>query len=151
MPRRGFTIIELIIAILVTGILTSIAIASIGAVQSRTAVRQARNAFAALHARTRAQAIEFGTTTRLQVDIEGDSAWITRNDTTLETIWFSEEFEVDLRSPSAGYTLCMSPRGYADTDCTSFTGAAVVTFRQGPDSMTATMLPLGQLQMPGNR
>jgi len=151
MQRRGFTIIELIIAILVGAILASIAMASFGSVQSRTAVRQSRNAFAALHARARAQAIEFGTTTLLEVDVGGDSAWISRNDTILERIDFSQDFDVDIRSSTTRYTLCMSPRGYADTECTSFTGLAAMTFAQGVDSMTATMLPLGQLQMPGNR
>jgi len=151
MQRRGFTIIELIIVVLVGAILATIAISSLGAVQSRTAVRQSRNAFAALHARARAQAIEFGTTTLLGVDVGGDSAWISRNDTILERIHFGEEFEVDLQSSTTRYTLCMSPRGYANTDCTSFTGLAALTFVQGADSMSATMLPLGQLEMPGNR
>ena len=151
MQRRGFTIIELIIAVLVGGILVTITMVSFGAVQSRTAVRQSRNAFAALHARARAHAIEFGTTTTFEVDLGGDSAWITRNDTILERVEFREGFGVDLRSSATRYKLCMSPRGYADTGCTTFTGAATVTFSQGADSMTATMLPLGQLQMPGNR
>lgn len=151
MHKRGFTIIELIIAVLVGAILASITIATLGSVQSRTAVRQSRNAFAALHARARAQAIEFGTTTILEVDVGGDSAWISRNDTILERIHFAQEFEVDVQSATTRYTLCMSPRGYADTDCTSFTGLAAMTFVQGADSMSATMLPLGQLQMPGNR
>lgn len=151
MPRRGFTIIELIIAITVGGVLLTIAIAGFGAVESRTAARQARNVFAGLHARARAHAIEFGTTTRLEVDVGGDSVWISRDGTTLETIRFADEFAVDLTAASSRYTLCMSPRGYADTDCNSFGAAATITFARAGESMTATMLPLGQLEMPGNR
>lgn len=151
MRRRGFTIIEMVIAIIVGGILLSISVAAFGAVESRTAVRQARNVFAGLHARTRAHAIEFGTTTLLEIDVGGDSVWISRNDTTLETIRLGDEFGVDLTSGATRYTLCMSPRGYADTGCTSFNTGVTLTFARGAKSMTATMLPLGQLDMPGNR
>lgn len=151
MHRRGFTIIELVIAITVGGILLSIAIAGFGAVESRTAARQARNAFAGLHARARAQAIEFGTRTMLMVDVDGDSVWIARNDTVLETVRFADEFGVDLTADGSRYALCMSPRGFADPDCTSFSGGAKLAFERSGESMTATMLPMGQLGMPGNR
>ena len=143
--------IEMVIAIIVGGILLSIAVAGFGAVESRTAARQARNVFAGLHARARAHAIEFGTTTLLVVDMSGDSAWISRNDTTLETARFADEFAVDLTASNTRYTLCMSPRGYADTGCNSFTTSAAVTFERADQSFKATMLPLGQLEMPGNR
>jgi prepilin-type N-terminal cleavage/methylation domain-containing protein len=151
MQRRGFTMIEMIIVILVGAILASITMASFGTVQNRTAVRQSRNAFAALHARARAQAIEFGTMTMFEMDVGGDSAWISRNDTILERVNFAQEFDVDVQSTKTRYTLCMSPRGYADGDCGSLAGPAAMTFSRGSDSMSATMLPLGQLQMPGNR
>lgn len=150
MRRHGFTLIEMVITILVGGILLSIAVASFGAVQSRTSVRQARNVFAGVHARARAHAVEFGTTTLLEVDVGGDSVWISRNDTTLEAIGFRSEFGVDLTAGATRYTLCMSPRGYADTACTSFAGAVTLTFERGTESMIATMLPLGQLEMPEN-
>lgn len=151
MPRRGFTLIEMVIAIVVGGILLSIAIAGFGAVESRTAVRQARNVFAGLHARARAHAIEFGTTTRLEVDVGGDSVWISRDGTTVESVPLGREFGVDLRAVGGAYTLCMSPRGYADTGCTSFGGAVTLNFERASESMTATMLPMGQLELPGNR
>lgn len=151
MRRRGFTVIELVIAIMVGGILLSIVVAGFGAVENRTATRQARNVFAGLHARARAHAIEFGTRTLFVVDVAGDSAWISRNDTTLETMRFADQFGVHLTASDTRYTLCMSPRGYADTSCNSFTTSASVTFERADESMTATMLPLGQLEMPGNR
>lgn len=150
MRRHGFTLIEMVITIMVGGILLSIAVAGFGAVQSRTSVRQARNVFAGVHARARAHAIEFGTTTLLEVDVGGDSVWISRNDTTLEAIRLRSEFGVDLTAGATRYTLCMSPRGYADTSCTSFAGAVTLTFERGAEAMTATMLPLGQLEMPEN-
>jgi len=88
----------------------------------------------------------------LHVDVAGDSVWITRNDTTIEKVRFAVEFGVDLQSAgSSYYRLCMSPRGFGDRSCTSFGSAATVVFAQGADTMTAQMLPLGQLKLPGNR
>ena len=55
--RFGFTIIELVIALLVGSILTSIALSSFGNSTARFSVRGAPNSFISLHARTRAAAI----------------------------------------------------------------------------------------------
>ena len=152
MSRRGFTILELMIVITVGAVLVTMTMVGFGSVKSRFSVRQARNGFAALHARTRAQAIEFGTTLELHVDAAGDSVWITRNDTTIEKVRFAVEFGVDVRAAGSGYyKLCMSPRGFGDASCTSFGSATTVAFAQGTDTMTAQMLPLGQLKLPGNR
>ena len=151
MSRRGFTIIELLIVVAVGGILTTFVMVAFGNAQGHFAVRQARNTFASLHARARAQAIEFGTTTSLHVDAAGDSVWITRNDTTLETISFVDQFGVDLDGADASFELCMSPRGFGDSSCTSISGLTTLAFKQGDDEMYAQMLPLGQLKLPGNR
>lgn len=152
MRRSGFTLIELVIALIVSGILLSITVAGFAAVERRTAVRQARNVFAGLHARARAHAIEFGTIARLGVDLGGDSVWVDRDGTIVETVRIGEEFGVDLSSSVTGITLCMSPRGYADTDCNSFGSAVKIGFARGSSEvMTATLLPLGQLELSGTR
>jgi prepilin-type N-terminal cleavage/methylation domain-containing protein len=75
--RAGFTMVELVIALLIGSILTSIALSSYGNARGRFAVRGARTTFASLHARARAQAIESGSMMRLFVDMKGDSAFDT--------------------------------------------------------------------------
>jgi prepilin-type N-terminal cleavage/methylation domain-containing protein len=142
---RGFTLIEVVIALLIGSILTSIALSSYGNAQGRFAVRGARNTFTSLHARARATAIERGTTVRLLVDVGGDSVVITRGTTVVEKIRFDEEFRVDLQSTSGNLLLCMNARGYADTGCTNFSAAVTVTFRQNADTASVRILPLGQL------
>jgi len=142
---RGFTIIELVIALLVGSILTSIALSSYGKAQGRFAVRGARNTFVAMHARTRATAIERGTTVRLVIDAGGDSITVTRGATTVEKIRFGDELHVDIQSASGNLLLCMNPRGYADTGCTSFSSAVTLVFRQNADTASVRILPLGQL------
>ena len=145
--RTGFTIVELVIVLLMGSILTSIALYSFGNSAARYSVRGARNSFVTLHARARASAIERGTTTTLLIDLAGDSAAIIRGDTVVERIHFDDQFDVDLQGSSTILELCMSPRGYADDGCTSFSTAQSVSFAStnGSDAESVEILPLGQL------
>ena len=133
---------------LVGSILTSIALSQYGNAQSRFAVRGARNTFVSLHARARATAIERGTTVVLFIDSSADSAAvrITGAGTIVEAIHFRDDFNVDLQSSPAAIRLCMTPRGYADDSCNSFSSAVKVGFFFNADSTTVEILPLGQLR-----
>lgn len=144
--RQGFTVIELVVVIVVAGILIMIAIQAMGAVQHRMASEQAARTFQTLHARARAHAIEGGTNTRLVVDVAGDSVSVRRGGDALETIRFREEFGVDITGSSL--ILCMGPRGYADTDCNSFTSPITLSFTQNGKTESVQLLPLGQLVRP---
>ena len=144
--RRGFTLIEVVVVIMVGAVLLSLAINAFGGVRAGYAVREARTAFAALHARTRAQAIEFGQTVELHVDAGGDSVWIARNDTILETLRLGNELGVDLRSGTSPVTLCVNSRGYGDTGCTSFGSPLAFYFVNASDTAGIEMFPLGQLR-----
>lgn len=141
---RGFTLIEVVIAVLIGSILTSIALTGYGSAKSRYAVRGARNSFVSIHARARAAAIEGGTTARLHVFPGGDSVTVVRGGVTLESVNFQDVFGVDIQA-SGNLTLCMSSRGFADTACNSFSSAETLTFRAGPDGSGLEILPLGQL------
>ena len=143
--RNGFTIIELLTVIIFMSILVTVAIRSMGNLQSRTAVRQAQNVFVAMHARTRAQAVEFGETVQLEIDAAGDSLWVTRDGTTLETIRLQNEMGIDIQAEEDTYTLCMNSRGFANESCNSFDDAVTLYFVQGGDSASVEMLPLGQV------
>ena len=142
--RRGFTVVELVVALLVGSILTSIALSTYGNAQGSFAVRGARNTFATMLARTRAQAIEAGSRVQLFVDVNGDSIFIRRGTENLETIRFDDELHVQLRSSVGSFRVCMNSRGYADTDCNKST-TITLSFRQNADSTSVKILPLGQL------
>jgi prepilin-type N-terminal cleavage/methylation domain-containing protein len=143
--NRGFSLVELIIALLVGSILVSIAAPGVSGARARYAVTGARNAFSALNARARAQAIERGTSVRLIVDVSRDRVYLWSNGSVIERVEFGDELNVDIESSASWLVLCMTPRGYADTDCNNFTAAPKVTFRQNADTASLTMLPLGQL------
>jgi prepilin-type N-terminal cleavage/methylation domain-containing protein len=142
--RRGFTLIEVVIALLIGSILTSIALSSFGNARGGYAVRGARTTFASLHARTRAQAIEAGNRVLLFVDVAGDSAFIW-NGRNIETIRFDEELKVDLRADDGNFRICMNARGFADCDCNSFSSTVKLQFRHNADTASVEILPLGQL------
>lgn len=141
--RRGFTVVELVIALLVGSILTSIALSSYGNAQGGFAVRGARTTFASLLARARAQAIESGSRVQLFVDVSGDSVFLRQGTTNLETMHFDQDLHVDVRSSVGSFRLCMNSRGYADTDCNN--SKIALSFWQNADSSSVTILPLGQL------
>lgn len=143
--RAGFTMVELVIAILIGSILTSIALASFRNVTGRFAARGAKETFVALHARTRATAIESGQAVSLIVNSTGDSVYISRNDTILELIRFSEELNVDVRSDPNRFVLCIGPQGFGDEDCTTIEEPRRVQFWHNADSTSLIVMPLGQL------
>jgi len=141
---RGFTLVEVVIVLVIGSILMSIAMTGFGNARGPCAVRGARSTFAALHARTRAQAIEAGARVLLFVDVAGDSAFIWEGQN-LETIRFDEELNVDLRSTGGNLRICMNARGFADPDCNSFDATAVLEFWHNADQASVEILPLGQL------
>ncbi|MDH5589513.1 MAG: type II secretion system GspH family protein [Gemmatimonadota bacterium] len=147
MRRRtsGFTIIEVVIALLIGGILTSIAMTQFGNARGRFAVRGARNTFVSLQARARAHAIEKGTWFLLVVDPAGDSAWVSNYGTgqIIETIHFGEELHVDLRSTATSIRICMGARGLANPAC--MVNRTKLQFWHNADSASVDIMPLGQL------
>jgi prepilin-type N-terminal cleavage/methylation domain-containing protein len=142
--RSGFTMVELLVVLVVGFILASIVADGMDGYQTRSAIRDARTVFLSMHARTRAQAAESGRITRLNVDADGDSVWISRNDTTLAVAHLRSELGVDIDGEGVA-TLCLTPRGFADSSCNSFgSGTMNVRFIEGGRGSTVSILPLGQ-------
>ncbi len=146
--RTGFTMIELIIAIVIGSILTTIALNQISGAQTRIAVRGAQTTYAAIHYRARVHGIEKGRNVMLHVDVAGDSVWIEDDGDVIETIRFGDD-NLDMRISTPGslteYTLCFSSRGYTDTGCNSVNTWMHMHFEQGDEVSSLYVLPLGQL------
>ena len=126
--------------------LTSIAITSFNGVSGRFATKGARQAFMAMNARARAQAVEYGRTVRLNLDPGGDSVWLSRGNEVLEILDFHEEFGVDIRtSTNSDLRVCMNARGFADTRCNNFASPVTVTFLLASDTASVRVLSFGQM------
>ena len=142
---RGFTLIEVVIVVMVGIVLTGIALTALQGVQGRAAARQARQVFASLHARSRANAIEMGQLVRLNVDRDYDSVWVDRGTTRVETMRFDDELGVDIQGTGT-LRLCMNPRGFAETACNSFTTTETLVFEAGGDTAAVQIHTMGQLR-----
>lgn len=150
--KSGFTMIEMVVVVMVVGLLALVGINGMSGVQSRYAVRAAKNVFGSLHARTRAQAIEFGQNMKLEVSTAGDSVWITRNDSVIDIVRFGADSTgsavrqgVDITAADASYTVCMGPRGFAETTCTSFAGRKWIYFSQGGETDSLGINSMGTI------
>ena len=141
----GFTLIEVLVVLVLGSVLVGIGLSGFGDTQSALAVRQARNVFNGMAARTRAHAIEAGFTTVLITDARGDSVMIFKDGAVVENVRFGEEMQIDIQAESPVTTVCMNPRGFADTDCNSFSSAAQIAFVRGTRTETLEILPLGQV------
>jgi prepilin-type N-terminal cleavage/methylation domain-containing protein len=144
---NGFSLVELIIVLVIGAVLLSMSMGRISATRSHLAGGAARQAYLALHARTRAHAIEFGTTARLMLDLRGDSAWIVQGGETIETYRFTDD-RVDVESDSSDPTIqmCMIARGYSEPRCNSFSEPVELTFSTAGSAVSLVLSPMGQVQ-----
>jgi hypothetical protein len=147
--------IEMVFAIVIGMILTGIALTSFRTAQARFAASSAKGVYGTLHQRARSKSVEMGETVMLNVDVAGDSAFLfSASEGITNVTRFGAELNVDLRSRFPSFIMCMTPRGYADYDCGSysmfgFTATSSDTIRlefwQSSDSASVLILPMGQL------
>ncbi len=147
----GFTILELIIVIVITGILVGVVINSFSRVAGQLNTRSAHDNFLSLHAQARAFAVERGVEVRLVIDSANDQVRIesTRDGAVevLNQLNFRDEFQVDLvRVTGQGLlNLCFTPRGIANPACANAVGTeTTIRFEMGNRSRSIRLLPLGQ-------
>lgn len=147
--RKGFTLVEMVVVIMVASVILASTVRSFGDVGDRRAVVAAQATFEGMHARARAQAIEKGTIVELHVDGSEDLVWLQTASEQLEILDFNEVYGIDLQGyPTDDVTLCMSPRGFAETTCNSFPSLGAAFFVAGDEILWAAFLPLGQLVYP---
>jgi prepilin-type N-terminal cleavage/methylation domain-containing protein len=144
--KSGFTVVELLMVLVLGVIMTSMALKGFGMVANQFAAREARGVFQGMVARTRAQAIESGFTTMLIADAQGDSVMVWANGRIVENVRFREELGVDIQAYQPLTRICMTPRGFANPDCNSFSSTIKMAFVRGPKTNTIEILPMGQIR-----
>ncbi len=143
----GFTLPEIALALVISLILLSLTFRAAQPALESTSVRSAEHVFRALSARARAHAIERGTMVRLNIDPVGDSVWITRGNVTVESYDFRAELGIDLNTNKGAASVCMTPRGFADPNCSS--PSVFLTYFEAPGvTRVVKMLPMGQIVEP---
>ena len=157
--RKGFTLLEVVIVLVVAGLLVSIVVNSFGRTQTRMAPRAAQSQFLTMHAHARALAVERGVLARLHVDPgTGLVSVFLQDDPLLDQMedWelaisrdFTASYGVTIEtSPSGELQLAMTPRGYASPAANSFNDEGRVRFVRGNQAREVVLLPLGQAVQP---
>lgn len=145
--RRGFTLIETLMVIVVAGLMMAIGFPRLRQAMVSTNLRSARNTVAALHAQARAVAVERGRASELQVS--GNRAVVVTtprlvdlSGSTHDTVGgvhdLLEEFGATL---SLSGTIGFDPRGVGTN--TSTTTMAVT---KGGHTLSLVVSPFGRLQ-----
>ncbi len=147
---RGFTAVELIVALVILALLASIFMPALGRQAPRKAVASARDSFAGLHAMARASAIQYGRTTRLRiqapytiwVEVTNSAGGI---DTLGNVMYLDKEFS-KVTVASNRSTLCYGPRGLPvqPTGCDS--PDATITFTHSDIATGVTISAAGRLK-----
>jgi prepilin-type N-terminal cleavage/methylation domain-containing protein len=120
--RPGFTVIELLVAIVIAGILGGVSIPQISRYTSRRAAINARDAFVQATAQARAAAIQAGEDVQMQVDRTNDRVVLTllRDGTTIGTPLDLRNGPVRAAIAGTGTFVCTyTPRGFMLPDCTN--------------------------------
>jgi len=144
--RRGFTLIEMLIVVVVGGLMSMIAIRSFSQVHGALGARSAQSTFMTIHAQTRALAVERGVPIVLRVDpATGVVSIETEAGTVIQSRNFAVDYEVTVGTPGGVVLLCMTPRGFADTRCGNVDDRTEISFVRGGRTRAVALLPLGQL------
>ncbi len=150
--RRGFTLLEMVIALLFGAVLASVAVTGLGGVQGRLAVRSAQSSFLSSHAWARALAVERGMPVQLVVDpadrtvtiregCDGSGDEISSRD-------FGEAYQVTITTAGGPVSLCFGPRGVALPNLNSFAGQSRIDFVRADRASAVVLRPLGQALVP---
>jgi prepilin-type N-terminal cleavage/methylation domain-containing protein len=153
--RAGFTLLEMIVVIVITGVLTAVTILSFSTVQGRLGARSAQNNFLSMHAQARAFAVERGVPVRFVIDAGNDLIrveWTGPDGVQiLNQLDLRQEFAVDVSLVSGATTnpavVCFTPRGIAAPACGTIDRVTRVRFTRGAGAdgrREVEMLAFGQ-------
>jgi prepilin-type N-terminal cleavage/methylation domain-containing protein len=145
--RRGFTLIETLIVIVVAGLMMAAGFPRLRQAMISTNLRSARNELAALHTQARAVAVERGRSSAIWIN--GNRAVVvvqlavpvgaTTHDTIGAVHNFMTEFGATLAA--TGDPIGFDPRGVGTNS-----GTASLTLTKSSHTKTLTISPFGRLQ-----
>jgi prepilin-type N-terminal cleavage/methylation domain-containing protein len=148
--RRGFSLLELIIVLLLLGVFIGIAAPSASAMRYRYEVRGSSQRFAAKHSLARAVAVRTGRTAQLRVDTARSRVWIEvlRSPTVRDTVGPVDYFDPRIGFQSNRTALCFDARGLARTGGGCETPSATVIFSLAGRADTVEVTPIGRVVRP---
>jgi len=149
---RGFTLVELLIALTVLGTLLAIAWPSAQGTRARWAVRAAGDAFVARHSMARAIAVRYGRVAELHIDAAAGRVWAEVDtsatgsgvkDTVGPVLDLSDDFGVT--TTSTGSVLCFDGRGMSTERAGCDADGVTLTFALQGHVDTVTTSAVGKV------
>jgi prepilin-type N-terminal cleavage/methylation domain-containing protein len=128
---RGFTLIEMLMVVVVIGAMLAFGLPYFRSATTKSDVRGALDAVAALHSRTKSMAVQRGRVSRLVMDRTAGTMWVVANkvtgtgvDTVVGVQSMASRFGVTFTTVPTRDTLSFTPRGLGTE---SGTTAIIVT------------------------
>lgn len=149
--RRGFTMIEAIIVLMLMGIVAAIGGPKLVAALQRRTTGSAADQFVLTHFLARSTALRFGRVSQLHIDAAGRRFWIdidTSANGVGQRAIIANVRDVSgdgLQMTSTRALLCFDPRGIAVTTGSCESGDALVIFSNGATSDTVATTALGKV------
>lgn len=141
--RSGFTLIEMIFVLMISGIIMGIGVRETPRFFNQRAVVNARNAVAATAHTARAEAMRSGRPIYLWILPDAGVVRIGRSTSELVDSVLMTDYGVTMSGNDL--TLCYTARGYASPACTSVTATEEIRFRRRGEHLDLLVLPLGQM------
>jgi prepilin-type N-terminal cleavage/methylation domain-containing protein len=149
LSHRGFTLVELALALAMIAIITAMAIPRLAESLARQSVHSASDQFVLAHSLARSSAIRFGRVSELHIDTLASRFWVevdTNGSGVHDTIGFLRNLTGDRVVTRSNRTLlCFDPRGLASTSGTCQAGDAQVVFTRASMADTVRVTTLGKV------
>ncbi|NIR76335.1 MAG: prepilin-type N-terminal cleavage/methylation domain-containing protein [Gemmatimonadetes bacterium] len=148
---RGFTIIEIIIALVMVAAIYLIALPTLSRTRVTASIHNARHVVVSSIALARATAIRYGRPAVLRLDAAGDRVWVEADTSmaatgvvdTVGIFHVGEEFDVDLTTNRSA--LCFNGRGVGTASATCPTAGALIVLALRDRTDSVQVSPVGRV------
>jgi prepilin-type N-terminal cleavage/methylation domain-containing protein len=149
--RAGFSLIEVLIAILLVALVYAVAVPSLASTRVRAAVHNSKHVVLSSISLARSSAIRFGRPAVLVLDSRGDRIWVEVDTAlvaggpkdTLNLVDLGQELDVDLKSNRS--SVCFNGRGIGTTGAACPWAGGLIIVSSGSQADTVLLSPVGRV------
>lgn len=151
MNVRGFTLAEIVVVLMLSGIAVAVATPTVSRSYARTAARSAADEFATTLAMARSTAVRYGRVAELHIDAPYRRFWVEIDTSStggmMDTVGVVRESRKKLTVTSDRSIICFDGRGLPTTRGACEAADATIIFTQGATSDTVKITALGMIDL----